>query len=77
MAKILNKKVLKTGGLTVLGIGIVLLIPLLIKVFWGWVIPDLFPGAVEQGLIVAGITWKTTFKLLLLSIFIGGIIGGN
>lgn len=70
MAKILNKRVLRTGGFTVLGIGFLLLIPVLIKLLWAWVIPDLFPGAVEQGLIVDNIAWPTTFKLMLVTLFI-------
>lgn len=31
----------------------------LVKVSWGWVIPDLFPGAVEQGLVAGSISLGT------------------
>lgn len=46
-------------------IGLLLLFLFLIKVLWAWTIPDLFPGAVEQGLIAAEISWLTSFKLAL------------
>lgn len=38
---------------------------LLIKLLWTWTIPDLFPGAVEQGLIVREISWAASFKLAI------------
>ena len=39
----------------------------LAKVMWAWTIPDLFPGAVAQGLVVKSISWGTAFKLSLLA----------
>ena len=46
----------------------------LIKFLWAWTIPDLFPGAVEQNLIVSELTWWTAFKLaLFLSIFTSAV----
>ena len=36
-----------------------------IKLLWAWTIPDLFPGAVEQGLVAAEISWFTSLKLAL------------
>ncbi|HBB66472.1 MAG: hypothetical protein A2X28_09645 [Elusimicrobia bacterium GWA2_56_46] len=35
----------------------------LIKWFWMWTIPDLFPGAVASGLVAARISWWTALKL--------------
>lgn len=32
------------------------------KLLWKWVMPDLFPGAVSQGLIAGEISYKTAFK---------------
>lgn len=32
---------------------------------WAWVVPDLFPGAVAQGLIAGNISWVTAIKLAL------------
>lgn len=40
----------------------------LIKILWAWTVPDLFPGAVQQGLVAANISWLTSFKL---AIFVG------
>jgi hypothetical protein len=36
---------------------------LLFKVLWSWTVPELFPGAVEQGLILGEITWLTALKI--------------
>jgi len=36
-----------------------------IKLLWVWIIPDLFPGAVAQGLIVESIGWYTAFKIAI------------
>ena len=45
---------------------VVLLIPfILIKLLWAWTIPDLFPGAVEQGLVADSISWFTSFKIAI------------
>lgn len=45
----------------------------LIKLVWAWAIPDLFPGAVKQGLVAADISWYTAFKLAILVAVLGGI----
>ena len=37
----------------------------LIKWFWGWTIPALFPLAAAENYIAASITWGTAFKLSL------------
>ena len=55
----------KLFGLITLGLGIVALSFFVIKLLWAWTIPDLFPGAVEQGLIAAEISWFTAFKLAI------------
>ena len=41
---------------------------LMIKLLWGWTVPDLFPGAVKEGLIASNISW---FAALKLSVFMG------
>ena len=38
----------------------------LVKIIWSWTIPDLFPGAVKQGLIAKEISWFTSFKIAIL-----------
>ncbi|TET31430.1 MAG: hypothetical protein E3J69_10040 [Anaerolineales bacterium] len=44
----------------------------LFKVVWAWVVPDLFPGAVAQGLIIGDLTWLAAVKLAVLV----GVLGG-
>ena len=46
-------------------LGVVAAAFFIIKLLWAWTIPDLFPGAVEQGLVAAEISWFTSFKLAL------------
>ena len=36
-----------------------------IKLTWGWIVPDILPGAVSQGLVAESITWLTALKLAL------------
>jgi TRAP-type C4-dicarboxylate transport system permease large subunit len=50
---------------------------LIIKLLWSWTIPDLFPGAVEQGLIAAKISWLAAFKLALFIGILAGITGAS
>ena len=47
----------------------------LVKVLWAWTIPDLFPGAVEQGLIARAISWYTALKVAILVAVLAGISG--
>ena len=47
----------------------------LIKALWAWTIPDLFPGAVEQGLVARTISWATAIKLALFVAVLSGIAG--
>jgi len=42
------------------------------KFDWGWVDPDLFPGAVAQGLISANLTWLAALKLAVLVAVLSG-----
>jgi hypothetical protein len=42
------------------------------KFVWAWVVPDLFPGAVTQGLISADLTWLATVKLAVLVAVLSG-----
>lgn len=72
-------KISDAGGITAL-LAIIaaffVLFLILIKVLWGWVIPDIFPGAVEQGLVAETITLGTAGKL---AIFLAVVtaIGGS
>jgi hypothetical protein len=44
----------------------------LFKFVWAWVVPDLFPGAVAQGLVSADLTWLAAFKLAVLVAVLSG-----
>jgi hypothetical protein len=66
---------MKRAWLIALGpavVGLFVLALLLIKALWAWVIPDIFPGAIDQGLIAGSISWFTAFKI---AIFVG-VLGG-
>lgn len=62
-------------GLLALIVSVFVLALLLIKLLWPWTIPDLFPGAVDQGLIAREITWYTSFKLAIFVAVLAGISG--
>jgi hypothetical protein len=76
MAKEVEKQVTDwvTVGITALiQVAIMFVIALvLFKVVWAWVVPDLFPGAVAQGLIIEDLTWLAAVKLAVLV----GVLGG-
>ena len=61
-------------GIIALVLGVATIMFFVIKLLWSWTVPDLFPGAVEQGLVAAQISWLTSFKLAL---FIGLINGAR
>ena len=50
---------------------------LLIKALWAWTIPDLFPGAVEQGLVAGTISWVTAAKLALFIAILSALSGSR
>ena len=62
------------GGLVFIA-GLFVLALLLVKVLWGWTIPDIFPGAVEQGLIAGSISWFTALKIAIFIAVLGGVSG--
>ena len=61
-------------GIIALVIGFIAIAFFIIKLLWAWTIPELFPGAVEQGLVAAEISWFTSFKLAL---FFGILSGAS
>jgi len=66
-------KVIAAISAVVAVVGLVFILSfLLLKLLWAWTIPDLFPGAVAQGLIASEISWWTSFKL---AVFLG-VMGG-
>lgn len=59
------------GGLTAACIAFVVML-LLIKGLWAWTVPDLFPGAVEQGLVARTISWWTAVKMAIFVAILSG-----
>lgn len=51
---------LMVGGAAVVSVFFAMLV---VKTLWAWVIDDLFPGAVNTGLVESSISWLTAFKL--------------
>jgi hypothetical protein len=63
------------AGFIALLVGLLFLALLVIKLVWAWTIPDLFPGAVEQGLVAESLSWYAAFKLAILVVLLGAIAG--
>ena len=71
------KLALMISGVAAL-MGLVLVVGLLVvKLLWAWTVPDLFPGAVEQGLIAADISWLAAFKVALFVAVVAGMAGAK
>ena len=64
------------AGITVACVAFVVVL-LLIKALWAWTIPDLFPGAVKQGLVAGSISWLTAVKLAIFVAVLSGLAGGK
>tara|TARA_B100000676_G_C17445418_1_gene516297 strand:- start:152 stop:394 length:243 start_codon:yes stop_codon:yes gene_type:complete len=65
-------------GVIALVVGFAAVMFFVIKLLWAWTIPDLFPGAVEQGLIASEISWFTSLKLaLFLGVIKGATVSGS
>ena len=65
-------------GIIAIVAGVAAVMFFVIKLLWAWTIPDLFPGAVEQGLVAAEISWLTSLKLaLFLAIAKGATINSS
>jgi hypothetical protein len=63
------------GGVT-LACGAFVVVLLLVKALWAWTIPDLFPGAVGQGLVAGSISWLTAVKIALFVAVLSGFARG-
>jgi hypothetical protein len=53
---------------------------ILFKLLWGWTIPEIFPAAVEQSLILGDITWLAALKITALLAILtsaGSLIAGQ
>ena len=53
------------------------LVLLAVRFLWAWVVPDLFPGAVEQGLVAGEISWYTALKLAICAALLAGLAGAR
>ncbi len=62
-------------GILALVLGAFIVALFLVKILWAWTIPDLFPGAVEQGLIAKEISWYTSLKAAIFVAALAGIAG--
>jgi hypothetical protein len=60
------------GGVIVACVAFVVVL-FLIKALWAWTVPDLFPGAVSQGLIAASISWGAAAKLAIFAAVLSGV----
>ncbi len=64
-------------GVVILIIVIFVVALFLVKLLWDWTIPDLFPGAVEQGLVAGTISWFTAFKVAIFMAVLAGVAGAR
>ena len=55
----------------IIGTATVILVPFLVSWLWAWIVPDLFPRAVMQGLVARTISWFTGLKILIVLAIIG------
>ncbi len=77
MNKAIDKKwlIAIVPGILALILGAFLIALFLVKILWAWTIPDLFPGAVDQGLIAKEISWYTSLKVAIFVAALAGIAG--
>jgi hypothetical protein len=64
-------------GILVLVALVLVVVLLLLKLLWAWTIPDLFPGAVEQGLVAGTISWYTALKVAIFFAVLTAVAGAN
>jgi hypothetical protein len=76
MAEEIEKKVekgMKTGTAVLVAVAVTFIISVIVfKFVWAWVVPDLFPGAVAQGLISSDLSWLASLKLAVLVAALSG-----
>jgi len=72
----LLKVFLWPGALVMLVVAFVIAL-LLVKVLWAWTIPDLFPGAVDKGLVAATISWYTALKVAIFVAVLAAVSGSR
>ncbi len=65
------------SGILALPLVVFIVVLLLTKLLWAWTIPDLFPRAVEQGLIVGSISWFSAFKIAIFASVLAWLAGAR
>lgn len=62
-------------GLGAVGAAVCVVLALLgVRLLWWWIVPDLLPGAVEQGLVADTVSWWTAFKLVVVLGVLGALL---
>lgn len=61
------------GALVIAGL-VFAFVLFVVRFLWGWVVPDLFPGAVAQGLVARELTWGAAFKLACASAVVSALL---
>ncbi|HUT85377.1 MAG TPA: hypothetical protein VMW66_00910 [Elusimicrobiales bacterium] len=54
--------------ITIIALPVILI---LLKLLWAFTVPEIFPGAIKQGLIVATLSWTAAFKLAVFIFIVG------
>jgi len=67
---------LAPGALVVMGAVFVAAL-LLIKLLWAWTVPELLPGAVDQGLVARDISWLAALKVAVLVAVLSAVSGAG
>jgi hypothetical protein len=62
------------GGIVAAVLAFVVVL-LLVKLLWAWTVPDLFPGAVAQGLVAGTISWITAIKIAIFVAILSAFAG--
>ncbi|RPJ49309.1 MAG: hypothetical protein EHM19_00555 [Candidatus Latescibacterota bacterium] len=62
------------GGIIAAALAFIIVL-LLVKLLWAWTVPDLFPGAVDQGLIAGTISWMTAIKIAIFVAILSAFAG--
>jgi hypothetical protein len=54
--------------ITIIALPVILI---LLKLLWAFTVPEVFPGAVQQGLITATLSWTAAFKVAVFIFIVG------
>ncbi len=73
----MNKNiVMKVLPIGLLAMAVIFVLSILVlRWLWAWIIPDLFPEAVAQGLIVDTLSWTTSLKLAVAFVLANVVLG--